>query len=86
MSLWQGTLTQQERETASGTGPISAYFMAHPTVPGRYILGTGAKQGEAVAFLKAAPIASAPGRFVLDDDPAEEDRALSLIGATRVIA
>lgn len=87
MALKQGTLTHLEQEAREGSGPRVAYLMDHPTVPGRYILGVGSKAGEATAFLKASPIASALGRFVLDDDITEEDRALYLMGGTtRVIA
>ena len=85
MPLLQGTLTHTERDPGDVTAapPRPAFFMDHPTVPGRYVLGDSVEGVS--AFLKAAPIASALGRFVLDDDPDEDDRTLYLTSATRVL-
>lgn len=85
MTLRQGVLSHTEREGSEITGdaPRPVYLMAHPSVAGRYVLGDAV--GEAVAFLKADPIASALGRFVLDSNAAEQDRTLYLTSPTRVI-
>jgi hypothetical protein len=83
MALWQGTLTARPR-IPEGTGPRDAYWMLDPGGSGRYVLGTGAKEGEAAAFQMAAPLASAPYRYVLSDDRFDEDRPMKLIGDTRV--
>lgn len=77
----QGTFVLIERELAD-TAPSLVYLEDHPSVGGRYVLGDS--RLVATAFLKADPIASALGRFVLDDDPAEEDRALYLVSSTRI--
>lgn len=74
--LLQGSLNHIERQASDvGLVPLgSAYIIAHPTIAGRYLLGgTGSV---AAAFLKASPIASALGRYVLDDS--ENDRSLYL--------
>lgn len=86
MPLLQGTLTPIERQSTDslGTAPVRAYVKAHPSVAGRYILGDALS--DAAAYLKASPIGSALGRFVLADTAAEESRALYLITPTRVIA
>lgn len=86
MPLFQGTLTPIERQATDAVGalPVRAYIKAHPSVAGRYILGD--ELADAAAFLKASPIASALGRFVLADTSAEDNRALYKITPTRVIA
>lgn len=73
------TLTAIERDSEDQATPVEAYFMISG---GRYVLGSGNKAGEAAAFLKDV----GAGKFVLDSDPAEEDRALYLTGSNRVIA
>jgi len=83
MTLRVGTATQIERNPRdlAGAVPVEAYWMDHPSVAGAYVLGTGDKDGEATAFLKE----TSPGVFVLDDDPAEEDRKMYLVNSNVVI-
>lgn len=76
-----GTTTANERDK-DGTGPIEAYLMAHPSVGGRYVVGSGNKVEEAAAFLKD----QGSGKHTLDDDVDEEDRKLyKLTGSSVVI-
>lgn len=86
MALKQGTIVPMERDPAdiAAVAPVRAYFENHPTVSGRYVLTTSSD--DATAFLKADPIASALGRFVLDSDRAEEDRQLFQFTPTLVVA
>ncbi len=83
MPLLQGTLTYTERKTITGVSIVSgAYFKAHATVAGRYVLADRAS--EAGAYLKASAIASALGRLLFDT--VTSDRPAYLVTSTRVIA
>jgi hypothetical protein len=80
MALRQGSLVQLEQDRSNGEGPQAAYLMSDGS--GGYVLGVGNKAAEATAFLKD----DGASGYVLDDDSAEEDLALYLIGTNEVIA
>lgn len=80
MANWQGPThtRRQDADSLPGARPRAAYFMLLPS--GRYTIGVGNPNEEA-AVAVADPIASAPNRFVLNDDLTLDHRALVLVGA-----
>lgn len=84
MANWQGPshARSQRAEDLPGTGPRVAYFILLGN--GRYALGVG-DITESAAVAVESPIASAPGRLVLDDDITVAHRQPLLQGATRVL-
>lgn len=83
MTLRVGTSFQIERRPRdlAGTVPVEAYLMDKAGSPGTYVLGSGDKAGEASAFLQD----NGSGVYVLNDDPAEEDRKMYLVTSTTVV-
>ncbi len=76
------TVTATERDTDPAENiPVAAYFMDHPSLSGRFVLGSGLKSTEATAFV----VVDSGDRVVLDDDPDAEDRKLYLLNNSRVV-
>lgn len=80
MSQRSGLGAAAVTDRPNGEGAQAAYWMDKAGSPGTYVLGAGKKALEATAFWRLSS-----GKYVLNDDPAEEDRPMYLVTSTKVI-